>query len=120
MFLRNPLIDRIVREKNLQQDSQATFTAICKTKHAIIIKSLHITQSVSYLKENGIQKAMQAYSVLLYLTGVEYFKIESKTLHQKKVAIHFIVRLDLLRWSGTKPAVSLRYVCRKIMNEDSF
>lgn len=45
---------------------------------------------------------------LLSFTDALFFKIEDKIPHQQKDMVRFIVILDLLRWSGIKPAVSMR------------
>lgn len=48
---------------------------------------------------------------VLCITDVACFKMEGKALHQQNVTTPFIARLVLLWWSGTKPVISLRYVC---------
>ena len=39
------------------------------------------------------------------------YNLKAKPYTSKKITAHFIATLTLLQWSGTKPAISLRYAC---------
>lgn len=54
-------------------------------------------------------------SALLHFTDVDFNKLKGKPSICKKITTHFTAILVLLQWSGTKPAISPRYACIKVL-----
>ena len=51
------------------------------------------------------------YCALQMLLFFFFYKLKARPFHQQKIMTSFTVILDLLQWSGTKPAISPRCAC---------